>query len=86
MALIDLLDAVSAERLIVIQIDDAQWMDRSLGWLWSRVLAWSSTHPVFRLFAFRPQSSERPPLDVPLLALSSLEHAAADTLLDAVLS
>jgi DNA-binding SARP family transcriptional activator len=49
-AFLDLLSAISQEQMLVVQIDDFQWSDATLGWLWESVL--SSTREQRILWCF----------------------------------
>lgn len=85
-AVLDVLDAASAELPVTVIVDDVQWADRSLTWLWERIVSWSASHPVAFLFGFRSSAHDEPQLDVPRIALASLELPDATKLLDDLLS
>ncbi|MDB4877099.1 MAG: hypothetical protein JWM41_3545 [Gemmatimonadetes bacterium] len=81
-ALLDIIDAVSSESALLVEIDDVQWADPSLGWLWDNVLAWSSGHAVCWLFAQRSARHDRVAVVAPAVAIGSLDQASTNELLD----
>src|ERR1043166_6343111 len=83
-ALMDVLDAASGEVPVFLQVDDLQWADSSLGWLWDRLLAWSATRPVAWLFACRGSATDVPSIQAPPLPLASLDAVPAGALLENV--
>src|SRR5207249_4659999 len=86
MALLDVLDAASAEAPVLVQIDDLQWADPSLKWLWDEVLTWAATYPVALLFAFRTSAHDQPSLNVPSVPVASLDTATVAELMDELLA
>lgn len=52
-AVIDLLDAVSEERCLLIIVEDVQWLDPASAKLFTTILEWSATKNVFFLFNSR---------------------------------
>jgi DNA-binding SARP family transcriptional activator len=93
-ALCDLLAAIGEEQTVVIQLDDFQWADRSLGWLWNSLLPFSMEHRIGWCFSVRAESADAawrlvPPDAQPLVHcewMSSLDAKDAQALLDNVLS
>ena len=57
-AVLDLFAAVSQEQTLVVQIDDFQWSDPALGWLWDSVLAFTKDQRVLWCFGARVDQSE----------------------------
>ena len=85
-ALRDLLDAASEEAPVLIQVDDVQWVERSLEWFWSSLVSWSRDRKVALLFALRTSHRTRPNFEVAELAVPALETEAAEQLLDDLLA
>jgi predicted ATPase len=85
-ALIDVLDAASNEAPVLLEVDDLQWADASLSWLWDRLLAWSTAESVAWLFAFRGTPTDIPPIKTQSLSLGSLDAAPAGALLENVIA
>lgn len=93
-AVSDLIAATSDEKTLVIQIDDFQWSDRRLDWLWSTLLPFTTQHRVLWCLAARCDSAEdasalfRPEL-MPLISrewLAGLDTQASRELLTDMLS
>src|SRR6185503_4104258 len=85
-SLIDVLEASSAEAPVVIIVDDVQWAGRSLDALWTQLAAWSETHRVAMLFGCRTPAAEEPSFKPATIALPMLDSAAAESLLDQLLT
>ena len=85
-ALLDVLEACSAELPVIVVIDDVQWADQSLGRLWEHVARWSAGHSVAVLFGYRTSIHDHPTFNVPVVPVPSLEPSAAASLLDDLLS
>lgn len=81
-ALFDVLASASAEAPVLVQIDDAQWMDRGLDWLWEIVFDWSRAHGVAWIMAVRTSRNDTLALDVPVISVGSLELPFAEALID----
>jgi hypothetical protein len=56
-AVIDLLDAVSEERTLLVIVEDVQWLDPASARLFATVLDWTSSKKVFFLFNSRQQKN-----------------------------
>ncbi|MDB4877100.1 MAG: hypothetical protein JWM41_3546 [Gemmatimonadetes bacterium] len=81
-ALLDLIDAVSSESALLVEIDDVQWADPALGWLWDRILAWSGDHDVCWLFGHRTTRRDSVAIGAPSIGVGSLDEGATNELLD----
>lgn len=81
-AVIDVLAAVTSEGAILLQIDDVQWVDQSLGWFWRDLLQWSESSGAAWLFGFRTPRRERPTIDAPIAPVGALELTFAREMID----
>lgn len=81
-AVIDVLGAVTSEGAILLQIDDVQWVDQSLGWFWRDLLLWSGSSAVAWLFGFRTSRRELPTLDAPIVPVGALDLPFAREMID----
>lgn len=84
-ALIDVLDASSAEVPVVIVVDDVQWAGRSLDPLWTELATWAEMHRVAFLFGCRTPAPEQPLVKFATISLPLLDGEAAGALLDELL-
>jgi DNA-binding SARP family transcriptional activator len=56
-AVIDLLDAVSEERCLLVIVEDIQWLDPASAKLFAKILEWTSTKKIFFVFNSRQTTS-----------------------------
>ena len=59
-AVLDLLDAVSEDKTILIIVDDAQWLDPPSLKLFETIFTWANGRKLLVVFAFRDSASEWP--------------------------
>ncbi len=81
-ALYDVMEAVSEESALLIQVDDTQWADPGLNWLWDEMLVWSASHPVCWIFSHRTSRGDHFTLGAQQVAVGSLDTRSANDLLD----
>ncbi|HTE45766.1 MAG TPA: ATP-binding protein [Gemmatimonadaceae bacterium] len=85
-ALLDLLGAISMEAPLLIELDDAQWIDPSLEWLWQSLFGWSKSRAVAWLFAIRNTGNNDNLFGLQPMRVGSLELDFASELVDDVAS
>src|SRR5471030_3011196 len=84
-ALRDLVECVSGEAPLLIQVDDVQWLGKSIEWLWTDLLSWSAERSVAWLFAARTTRRQEFKLNAPSVVVGALDATAASELLDDLL-
>jgi DNA-binding SARP family transcriptional activator len=81
-ALDDLLDAVSDEAPMLVQVDDVQWLQASVAWIWNELARRSASKRVALLYAARPTRRRPMTLEAPTVSVGALESQAAAEILE----
>ena len=81
----DLIDAVSTEAPLVIQIDDAQWMSESVAPIINDLVEWSASRPVAWFLAMRRPRHREIEIKCPQASVGGLDPTSAAQLLDELL-
>jgi DNA-binding SARP family transcriptional activator len=89
-AVIDLLDAVSEERTLLVIVEDVQWLDPASATLFTTILDWTSSKKVFFVFNSRQQKNllteALSPQQLSTIRLEPLATAEAATLIQTFLA
>jgi len=89
-AVIDLLDAVSEERTLLVIVEDVQWLDPASARLFATILDWTSSKKVFLVFNSRQQrnllTESLSPQQLSIIRLEPLATAEAARLIQTFLA
>jgi len=89
-AVIDLLDAVSEERTLLVIVEDVQWLDPASARLFATILDWTSAKKVFFVFNSRQKKNllteSLSPQQLSTIRLEPLATAEAATLIQSFLA
>jgi DNA-binding SARP family transcriptional activator len=89
-AVIDLLDAVSEERALLVIVEDVQWLDPASARLFATILDWTSSKKVFFVFNSRQKKNllteSLSPQQLSTISLEPLATAEAATIIQTFLA